>query len=216
MVQSKPPYRVDWGLVFRNAQLYGKGTFIMKDQTAPLWFAVDQAMAEPQRFSPREIDRYGERLAWSLGVALAALTLFMYWRQGAWIASLIVVSSLCLMAALLITYGNWMERSTKIEVTEQGLLYHNPLRELNLPWESIQAVSIYSRGDGWRVIVEGDAGAFSFQTQTSLRLGWGRQVDTGIVGGDKLVSMIVGTASLSPPQPDRGGWARRRSTGLAE
>ncbi|MEJ2012992.1 MAG: hypothetical protein P8X64_12320 [Anaerolineales bacterium] len=188
----------------------------MKDQTAPNWFTAGEAMAEPQRYSPREIDRYGERLAWSLGVALAALALFMYWRQGAWIASLIVISSLCLLAALLISYGNWMERSTRIEISRQGLLYHNPLRELNLPWDSIQAVSVSSRGDGWRVIVEGDAGVFSFQTQTSLKLGWGRQVDTGIVGGDRLVSMIVGKASLGPPQAERGGWTRRHSAGLAE
>jgi hypothetical protein len=185
----------------------------MNDQQVPEFFIAGQRATEPRRFSPREIDPYGERLAWSLGVALTALTLFMYWRQGAWIATLIVLSSLCVVAALLVSYGNWMERKTEIEISEGTLRYRNPLRELRIPWDSIRAATIYPRGDGWRAIIEGEAGAFTFQTETSLKLGWGRQVETGIVDGQSLVSAIIGTADLGPPQAERGGWTRRRPNG---
>lgn len=183
----------------------------MAAEGSPEWFTTGQREPEARCFKPQALDRYGERLAWSLAAALTALTLFMFWRQGVWIAALIVITSLCIVAALLISYGNWMERRTEIEVTAQGLRYRNPLRELRADWGSIMAVFIYPRGDGWRVIIESDSTSFSFQTQTTLRLGWGREVETGIIDGLLLTSNIVGSARLGPPYAHRDGWARRRA-----
>ncbi|MFN2149475.1 MAG: hypothetical protein ACK2T2_13900 [Anaerolineales bacterium] len=187
----------------------------MEGDHAPEWFAADVHVPREGNFTPRALDRYGERLAWSLAVALAALTIFLFWRQGVWIASLIVIFSLCLVAALLISYGNWMERRTEIWITKEGVRYQNPLRQILVKWESIMAVNIYPRGDGWRVIVEGQEANFSFQTLTTLNLGWGRQVETGIVEGESLAADIAGFAGLEPPVEDREGWVRRRKTAPA-
>ena len=128
----------------------------MDEVCAPAWFSIDQSKLMEGRFAPRELDRYGERLAWSLAVALAALAIFLFWRRGVWIGSLIVIFSVCIVAAILISYGNWMERRTEIQLMEQAVVYRNPLRELLVEWASVKAVYIYPRGDGWRVIVEGD------------------------------------------------------------
>jgi len=182
----------------------------VENTQAPAWFADGRALEGERTYSPRALDRYGERLAWSLAVALAALTLYMYWQAQAWIASLVVITSLCLGAGLLITYGNWMERKTVIEVSEAGLRYRNPLREVRIAWPELLAVSIYPRGDGWRVVVESEQEMFSFQTLTTLKLGWGRQVETGVEGGQELASTVVGATQLAAPQADRDSWVRRR------
>ena len=182
----------------------------MDEVCAPAWFSIDQSKLMEGRFAPRELDRYGERLAWSLAVALAALAIFLFWRRGVWIGSLIVIFSVCIVAAILISYGNWMERRTEIQLMEQAVVYRNPLRELLVEWASVKAVYIYPRGDGWRVIVEGDRTNFSFQTLTTLNLGWGRQVETGIRDGEQLAAEIAVSAGLEPPVQDREGWVRRR------
>ena len=183
----------------------------MAVERAPDWFTTGSEVIEDRRFVPRPLDRYGERLAWSLAVALGVLTIFLRWRQGVWIASLILLFSLCLAAAGLIFYGNWMERKTEFGISDRGISYRNPLRELMADWDSIRAVSIHPRGDGWRVIVESDASTFSFQTVTTIKLGWGREIETGIVDGTALVAAIAGAARLEAPMPDQDGWVRRIS-----
>jgi hypothetical protein len=178
-------------------------------EQAPDWFTTSSQRVEDRRFTPRTLDRSGERLAWSLAVALGALTIFLYWREGVWIASLLILFILCLAAAVLIFYGNWMERNTEFVISERGVCYRNPLRELLVDWNSVRAVSIYPRGDGWRVIVESDASTFNFQTNTTLKLGWGREVETGIIDGKALAATIAGAARLEDPLPDQDGWVRR-------
>ena len=115
-----------------------------------------------------------------------------------------------LLAALASSFSNWLERNTKITVSESGLVYQTPLRRLDMMWGEIDSLRLTRRGAGWYVMVVGDQGVFTFQTPTSIKGSFGREAKTGIESGEQLAAMIARQADLLEPELEGDVWVCRR------
>jgi hypothetical protein len=180
-------------------------------ESPPEWLVNVRVIHSLEIYSPLAIDRQGERMAWSLAVAVLALLVFLRWRMQTWALALLILFGLLLLAGIMISFGGWMERNTRIEADPQEIRYRNPLRVRKIRWPEIRRVSAYPRGSGWRVHVESQREAFTFQSRTVIGTGLGKPLETGVEGGVALVSAIAGMAHLDVVIRDGDGWACTRS-----
>ena len=156
------------------------------------------------------LNRSGERIAWLLVLTLGILDAVLLARLGTISLVALIFTTLVLLAALASSFSNWMERNTKITVSESGLVYQTPLRRLEMMWGEIDSLRLTRRGAGWYVMVVGDQSVFTFQTPTSIRGPFGREEKTGIESGDQLAAMITGQADLLEPELEGDVWVCRR------
>lgn len=156
------------------------------------------------------LNRSGERVAWLLVLILGILDAVLLSRVGTISFVALLFTTLFLLAALASSFSNWLERNTKITVSESGLVYQTPLRRLEMMWGEIDSLRLTRRGAGWYVMVIGDQGVFTFQTPTSIKGSFGREAKTGIESGEQLAAMIAGQADLLEPELEGDVWVCRR------
>ncbi len=155
-------------------------------------------------------NRSGERVAWLLALTLGVLDAVLFLRLGTLSLTALIFPILFLLAALASSFSNWLERNTKITVSESGLVYQTPLRRLEMMWGEIDSLRLTRRGAGWYVMVVGDQGVFTFQTPTSIKGSFGREAKTGIESGEQLAAMIARQADLLEPELEGDVWVCRR------
>jgi hypothetical protein len=156
------------------------------------------------------LNRSGEQIAWLLVLILGILDAVLLSRVGTISFVALIFTTLFLLAALASSFSNWLERNTKITVSESGLVYQTPLRKLEMMWREIDSIMLTRRGAGWYVMVVGDQGVFTFQTPTSIKGPFGREAKTGIESGEQLAAMIAGEADLLEPELEGEVWVCRR------
>ena len=156
------------------------------------------------------LNRSGERVAWLLVLTLGILDAVLLSRVGNISLVALIFTILFLLAALASSFSNWLERNTVITVSESGLVYQTPLRRLEMMWGEIDSLRLTRRGAGWYVMVVGDQGVFTFQTPTSIKGSFGREVKTGIEDGEQLAARITGQADLLEPELEGDVWICRR------
>ncbi len=152
------------------------------------------------------LNRSGEWVAWLLVLTLSIMDAVLLSRVGTISLVALIFTILFLLAALASSFSNWLERNTVITVSESGLVYRTPLRRLETMWPEIESLRLTRRGAGWYVMVVGDQGVFTFQTQTSIKGPFGREAKTGIESGEQLAAMIARKANLLEPELEGDVW----------
>lgn len=147
-------------------------------------------------FTPELAPRSGERNAWTL--AFLMVVLWLVFRLTSWklpfTVELLVIFTLG--AALLISFGNLVERKTVIAITNHGVRFENGLRKVRLAWEEIQAVRVRPAVWGKRVQVRGKQTRFEFHTLGEVKYKGTVQAKTGFAQGDEIVRQIVLNSGL--------------------
>ena len=156
------------------------------------------------------LNRSGEWIAWLLVLILGILDAVLLSRVGTISLVALIFTTLFLLAALASSFSNWLERNTKITVSEADLVYQTPLRRLQMMWGEIDSLRLTRRGAGWYVMVVGDQGVFTFQTPTSIKGSFGREAKTGLESGEQLAAMIAVQADLLEPELEGDVWVCRR------
>jgi len=156
------------------------------------------------------LNRSGERVAWLLVLILGILDAVLLSRVGNISLVALIFTILFLLAALASSFSNWLERNTVITVSESGLVYHTPLRRLEMMWGDIDSLRLTRRGAGWYAMVVGDQGVFTFQTPTSIKGSFGQEVKTGVESGEQLAAMIARQADLLEPELEGDVWVCQR------
>lgn len=156
------------------------------------------------------LNRSGEWIAWLLVLTLGVMDVVLLSSVGTISLVALIFTTLFLLAALASSFSNWLERNTKITVSESGLVYQTPLRRLEMMWGEIDSLRLTRRGAGWYVMVVGDQGVFTFQTPTSIKGSFGREAKTGLESGEQLAAMIAGQADLLEPELEGDVWVCRR------
>ncbi|MEE8121990.1 MAG: hypothetical protein V3T55_10695, partial [Anaerolineales bacterium] len=72
------------------------------------------------------LNRSGERVAWLLVLTLGILDAVLLSRLGSISLTAIIVTILFLLAALASSFSNWLERNTKISLSESDLIHQTP------------------------------------------------------------------------------------------
>jgi hypothetical protein len=121
---------------------------------APTFLRDEADPVEPETvLRPALAPRRGEWIAWlcTLGTAIGSLILMA--KSGAVPALGVGLTLFFLLAAGLISYGNWIDRSTEIRWNDSGIEFHSPLRSVVLPWGRVDAMWAVPTARSWRIAV---------------------------------------------------------------
>jgi len=150
-------------------------------------------------FKPLLPTRKGEAYAWGIVALLSATALITYFIIGGIPWPFWVLYGFFLFAALLTTFGNWVDRHTVLKITPNRLEFHNGLRSVSLSWEKVAEVTVHPDRWGKRVQVRGDDGQhFAFRTVAQIEIHEGEKEDLfGFREGEALIETIVQKAGLT-------------------
>lgn len=152
--------------------------------------------SEEKIFTPELAPRSGERNAWIL--AFLMVVIWLVFRLTPWDLP-VTVNLLVLFtfsAAILISFGNWVERRTLLAIGERGVRFENGLRKVTLGWEEIEEVRVRPAVWGKRVQVRGKGTRFDFHTLGEVKYHGAVQAKTGFAQGEEIVRQIVLNSNL--------------------
>lgn len=150
-----------------------------------------------QEFRPIPPLRRGELIAW-LSTALIA---------GAWLLTFLIQTRVNLLLTLAvglmgfiasaISLGNWIDRKTRIVISQPGIHFQNGLRNIFFPWQEICEVRVLPAIWGKKVQVFAKDAYFGFTTGGEVQA-YGKIVtQTGFVQGDQIVKQILERSNLN-------------------
>jgi hypothetical protein len=161
-------------------------------------------------FEPTAPDRRGEGLAWLSAAGSGLGTLLLSLKEGSLSGWGMGLTTFLLALAALVTFGNWIDRNTRIRFEKRGVRYSSPLRKEIMSWEGIRSLIAIPMGSGWRIEVRADSGRFHFRTGSSLRFGSFDEMHIGFPEGDPIAKRILDMAELGPPQKKGSAWVFAR------
>jgi hypothetical protein len=151
---------------------------------------------EAAEFRPELISRRGEAIAWA-GALLVG---------GAWLALILsgngvnllvpLLAIPLLLAALSISLGNWMDRHTRLRLDEDGIIFQNRLRNVQMKWAEIQQVRVFPAQWSKKVQVVGENAHFSFLTLGEVKFGHEVKGRVGFAAGETILKRILENSDL--------------------
>ena len=100
------------------------------------------------------------------------------------------------LAAMSISLGNWMDRSTMIRLGPEGIRFDNGLRHVYLLWEQIQQVELIASNWGDKVRVYGEVGHFDFRSLGEVKMSGEVKGRMGFEQGEQIFQRIIQMAGL--------------------
>lgn len=161
-------------------------------------------------FQPHPPERKGETLAWLCTVGVLVAGLIIQLRSGTFPELTAGLAVFFGLAAVLITFGNWMEAGTRIRVTGAGIHYQNPFRNVAARWGEIRSLRAVPLRRGWRITVTSDEGRFFFRTPARIDFGSYESMQLGVSDGMDLVQAILRSAHLTELRADGEAWVATR------
>lgn len=150
---------------------------------------------EARIYKPELQSRRPELVSW--GLALASLIGLLILNMGGVIFFwAIVFVCFLVFAALSISLGNWMDRKTQIRISESGVAFQNGLRNVELPWLSVSAVSTSPSRWGEKVQVLGQKSHFDFNTLGEVTFQQQTQGRVGFQQGIEIRDEIIQKSGL--------------------
>ena len=150
-----------------------------------------------REYHPELMPRRGEFNAWLLVIASfvgvfvlnQALDVVPGWT---WI-----FFGFLMFSALSISFGNWMDRSTRIVLESDGIKFENGIRHVQLGWHEVQKVAVLPTRWGKSVQVFGEQSHFDFKTLGEIQYQGEVRGRTGFVDGKKILDRILREANLA-------------------
>jgi hypothetical protein len=166
----------------------------------PLFLYERPDQIEDRTFRPVAPPRRGELLAFIFagGLILVVLLRAMVMSEISYLP--LFLAGLFLLAAILIAYGNWMERNTWIRIDADGVVFHKPIREINMRWDEIEELRSSRYRGGWSVMVTGGISRFIFHSEIRMQSSFGGEVRTGFPQGEHVAAVIRKNAGLGDPE----------------
>jgi hypothetical protein len=153
-------------------------------------------MNTKQRYYPELISRKGELIAWS-SFLMASITWLILSLYGAPIhTGLRFLSYFLLGSSLMISFGNWMDRKTILQIDDEGISFQNGLRKVRLEWNAIQQIDIFSSRWGKKVCVSGTELRFNFRTFGEVNLHGKEKGRMGFEKGEEIIKIIIERTGL--------------------
>ena len=153
--------------------------------------------SESRVFYPEKLPSNGERIAWILTAVsgIAWIILFVMKIKMPWMIPVIFTGFL--VSSILIHMGNWMDRKTIISINENGLIFKDGLRNIEMTWESIDKVEIFPSQWGKKVTVNGGGRRFNFRTLGVVELRGEVKGRIGFIEGEIILNTILERSQLS-------------------
>lgn len=166
---------------------------------------------DERELTPELLSRRGELNAWLFTFVVSLAMGVMAWKLGqiplvAWI-----FWGLLLFAALSASFGNWMDRSTTIRVTDGGIAFGNGIRKVALSWQEVGRVNVIPARWGKTVQVIGENSHFEFRTLGEVQYQGEVRGRMGFADGEALLQEILQKTDLILDKEEKGRYYYARS-----
>ena len=149
-----------------------------------------------REFKPELLPRRGEINAWLLAFT-AVLGLFILNQTlevvpgWAWI-----FCGFLAFSAASISFGNWMDRKTRIALETDGISFENGIRRVRLGWQDVQKVAVLPARWGKSVQVIGEKSHFDFKTLGEVQFQGQVRGQTGFSEGMTILDVVLRETGL--------------------
>jgi hypothetical protein len=150
----------------------------------------------PQEFRPLIGNRRTELFAWILAIITLLGSWFSPVLLGIGHLFTVFLVVFFVLSAVLISFGNWLERHTTLKLADTGIEYKNGIRLVRVNWKDIKEVRVYPSGKGSKVVVYSGHEYFSFQTLTEVSTGSKVKIRYGFDKGEEILEMILQRSNL--------------------
>jgi hypothetical protein len=153
-------------------------------------------MEDSQVYIPKPISRRGEWTAWALAL-ITGLTWAGLRFKGVnlpWPATFFI--AFFWLAALSISFGNWMDCRTLLQLEAKGLTFQNGLRTVRLKWDEIRKVAVLPDRWGFKVRVVGKNTSFVFHFLSEVKLNGETKDSFGFSQGERILETILQSTGL--------------------
>lgn len=178
--------------------------------TAPDFLTQSLDQAEAETFRPWIGSRRGEAIAWGCALVLGVLLVFLFRRGEPLPCMGMGLFAFLVLAAATMSFSNWLERNTFIEVDRDAVTYASPIRNARLEWKHIERLAAAKTGTSWRILVSGDEGYFQYRTEGVVGGGTRSPLQIGVRDGERLTALIRGRADLGPAEFEQEMWVCHR------
>lgn len=172
----------------------------------PEFFKHEINLADERIFQPQSMPMRGELYAYGLAFSVFLATLFFRDQTGDVSLVGVFITGFFLIIGLILTFGAWMERGTRITVSAQMLVYKNPLRRINLPWDKVVRIHALWLRERWKMAVFSEDGRIIFSTEFPDDEPGLLSPGSGFINGPMLAALIRSYARLSEPTWQENAW----------
>jgi len=152
--------------------------------------------SKPREFRSELIPRRGELNAWLFAVAAVAGLLILNQTLDIVPGWTWVFCGFLVFAALSISFGNWMDRRTRVVLEADGISFENGLRRVRLGWHEVQKLAILPARWGKSVQVAGEKSHFEFKTLGEVQFQGEVRGRTGFSEGQAILDAILRETGL--------------------
>ena len=144
----------------------------------------------PRKYAQRPGSRQGEIIAWMLFIFLALVTVFLSSRTGlnTWY---LIFDLFFLLSAILVSFGNYVNRSTRMVLTEDNIKFFNGIRKIQMAWEQIDEVLEVPSRMGPKIWIIGNGKRIAFQKNSVIK--WKEEIRDriGFEESDEIMDIIM-------------------------
>ncbi len=153
-------------------------------------------LSKPQVFRPIKSSRRPELFAWILAIVLVFTSIFLIVESSIRQILTSVFAVFFVISAILISFGNWVERNTWIELSENRVEYHNGLRHVIISWLAIEEIRVFPSDIGKKILVYSAEKFFGFQTLGELIVAGKLRDRVGFEKGELILETILNQSEL--------------------
>lgn len=158
-------------------------------------------LSTAQRFEPAASSRRSEAMAWVMFALMAPVVGFSSVEEGIGRAGMVVFVVFLGLSALLMSFGNWVDRRTVMMVSASEIHFENGLRNVTIPWNAIERLEVHQDRLGKRAHVFGGEKYFAFRVLVELKMGG----QVGFERGEEILDTILAKAELERQPSEEGG-----------
>jgi hypothetical protein len=161
-------------------------------------------------FHPELISRRGEAIAWGLALIAGAVWLIFLLLDTPVHPAMKFFTTFFLLSGMVISFGNWMDRRTLIQISPEDIWFENGLRKVQIKWEEIRQVEVIPSRWGKKVRVMGADSHFEFRTLAEIEASDTIQAKMGFAEGERILEHILEKSGLHPVERPGSGYTYAR------
>lgn len=162
----------------------------------PPFMTRSTKISEPRAFSPATVNRKVEIKTWICVLAIALVVIVLYTQTGLTSFISIFLLAIIVLSAILISFSNWMDTRTFVEVSPAQLRYSSPVRKVTMRWDEVKSLWATTAGRGWRITILSDDRHFMYRIGDQPDGNTGQTINMGFPEGELLAQIIHGMAGL--------------------
>ena len=172
----------------------------------PEFLRDDVQIVDEGIYRPHSMSRRSELYAYGFALSVGLATGYLRDQTGKMSLVGVFITGLFLIVGLVLSFGAWMERGTRIHVSTQSLTFTNPLRRISVPWDSVGRIHARWVRERWKIVVLGEDERLIFSTEFIEHEPGLVSPGSSFINGPMLTAIIRNRAKLSKISWQEDGW----------